>query len=82
MVEKKQSGFSRKEVAWRLSHRPAAARGPHPCARARLLDRGPAPNPPLPGDPAPLPSLHTQAPSTGEQAMALSQEQRALQSTP
>lgn len=93
MVEEKQSGFFRKEVAWLLSHRPAAAPGAppspaasplpgaRPCPWARLLSR-PRPQVTLPRRPRPLPSLQTQAPSTGEQAMAFSQEQRALQSTP
>lgn len=106
MVEEKQSGYSRKEVGWLLSHRPAAAtqgRRPHraasrlprarPCPGpapapgppppwARLLSRGPAPTPPLPGHATPSPSLQTQAPSMGEQARALWQEQRAEQLTP
>lgn len=65
---------------------------PIPCSLSPTLGRplrldspfvpGPRPQIALPGDPNPVPSLQTQAPSMGEQAMAFSQEQRAEQLTP
>lgn len=42
----------------------------------------PRPQIALAGDPNPVPSLQTQVPSMGEQAMAFSQEQRAEQLIP
>lgn len=82
MVEKKAKWIFQEGSG--LATFPPSSRGPRPppLRAGPPSARGPAPNPPLPGDPAPLPSLHTQAPSTGEQAIALAQEQRALQATP
>lgn len=70
--EKKRSGDCRKEAARLLSHRGLAPRArPSPRPRPQALEGAPA-----------LPSLQTQEPSMGEQAMAFSQAQRAEQLTP